>query len=214
MLIILRSGCIRPILWVIHIYNQIEHSIWDESSLFCNCACSLEYSNLSTLAGLSYHICGKLEVAFKASPSSQQQHCTSKAQEAYLTRFGVGEFCLWSLWYLGFFQDHLLLTLHHPCGSRLEDRIVVRPFFAFSVTLSGTSCWTSVLTQGKPCFAVISIPFYYSFLFLFFATFGFRLSTLLWGLSGPLGSVFWYYFLCFFINCEFGGLISLKIAFV
>ena len=56
--------------------NQIEHSIWDESLLFCNCACSLEYSSLSTLAGLSYHIGGKLEVAFKASPSSQHQHCT------------------------------------------------------------------------------------------------------------------------------------------
>ena len=26
--------------------NQIEHSIWDESLLFCNCACSLEYSSL------------------------------------------------------------------------------------------------------------------------------------------------------------------------
>ena len=25
--------------------NQIEHSIWDESLLFCNCACSLEYSS-------------------------------------------------------------------------------------------------------------------------------------------------------------------------
>ena len=49
--------------------NQIEHSIWDESLLLCNCACSLEYFSLSTLAGLSYHICGKLEVAFKASPS-------------------------------------------------------------------------------------------------------------------------------------------------
>ena len=46
--------------------NQIEHSIWDESLLLCNCACSLEYSSLSTLAGLSYHNCGKLEVAFKA----------------------------------------------------------------------------------------------------------------------------------------------------
>ena len=62
--------------------NQIEHSIWDESLLFCNCACSLEYSSLSTLAGLSYHICGKLEVAFKASPSSQHQHCTDEAQKA------------------------------------------------------------------------------------------------------------------------------------
>ena len=62
--------------------NQIEHSIWDESLLFCKCACSLEYSSLSTLAGLSYHICGKLEVAFKASPSSQHQHCTDEAQKA------------------------------------------------------------------------------------------------------------------------------------
>ena len=25
--------------------NQIEHSIWDESLLFCNCTCSLEYSS-------------------------------------------------------------------------------------------------------------------------------------------------------------------------
>ena len=62
--------------------NQIEHSIWDESLLFSNCACSLEYSSSSTLAGLSYHICGKLEVAFKASPSSQHQHCTDEAQKA------------------------------------------------------------------------------------------------------------------------------------
>ena len=64
--------------------NQIEHSIWDESLLLCNCACSLEYFSLSTLAGLSYHICGKLEVAFKASPSSQHQHCTDEAQDACL----------------------------------------------------------------------------------------------------------------------------------
>ena len=42
----------------------------------------LEYSSSSTLAGLSYHICGKLEVAFKASPSSQHQHCTDEAQKA------------------------------------------------------------------------------------------------------------------------------------
>ena len=38
--------------------NQIEHSIWDESLLFSNCARSLEYSSSSTLAGLSNHICG------------------------------------------------------------------------------------------------------------------------------------------------------------
>ena len=50
-------------------------------------ACSLEYSSLSTLAGLSYHICGKLEVAFKASPSSQPQHCTDEAQDVYLMLF-------------------------------------------------------------------------------------------------------------------------------
>ena len=62
--------------------TQIEHSIWDESLLFSNCARSLEYSSSSTLAGLSYHICGKLEVAFKASPSSQHQHCTDEAQKA------------------------------------------------------------------------------------------------------------------------------------
>ena len=62
--------------------NQIEHSIWDESLLFSNCARSLEYSSSSTLAGLSYHICGKLEVAFKGSPSSQHQHCTDEVQKA------------------------------------------------------------------------------------------------------------------------------------
>ena len=62
--------------------NQIEHSIWDESLLFSNCARSLEYSSSSTLAGLSYHICGKIEVAFKGSPSSQHQHCTDEAQKA------------------------------------------------------------------------------------------------------------------------------------
>ena len=62
--------------------NQIEHSIWDESLLLSNCARSLEYSSSSTLEGLSYHICGKLEVAFKASPSSQHQHCTDEAQKA------------------------------------------------------------------------------------------------------------------------------------
>ena len=55
--------------------NQIEHSTWDESLLLCNCTCSLECSSLSTLAGLSYHIC-----VFKASPSSQHQHCTDEAQ--------------------------------------------------------------------------------------------------------------------------------------
>ena len=62
--------------------NKIGHSIWDEFLLFCICARSLEYSSSSTLAGLSYHICGKLEVAFKASPSSQYQHCTAEAQKA------------------------------------------------------------------------------------------------------------------------------------
>ena len=37
--------------------NQIEHSIWDESLLFCNCACSLEYSSLSSLAIYIYFVC-------------------------------------------------------------------------------------------------------------------------------------------------------------
>ena len=57
--------------------------------IFRNCARSLEYSSSSTLAGLSYHICGKLEVAFKASPSSQHQHCTDEAQDFSLT-FSAG----------------------------------------------------------------------------------------------------------------------------
>ena len=79
---------VKPPLWC---KNQIEHSIWDESLLLCNCACSLEYSSLSTLAGLSYHICGKLEVAFKASPSSQHQHqhCTDEAQKAEIVLSAV-----------------------------------------------------------------------------------------------------------------------------
>ena len=40
------------------------------------------YISIYTLAGLSYHICGKLEVAFRGSPSSQHQHCTDEAQKA------------------------------------------------------------------------------------------------------------------------------------
>ena len=66
--------------------NETEHSIWDESLLLSNCARSLEYSSSSTLAGLSYHICGKLEVTFIASPSSQHQHCTDEAQKAETVR--------------------------------------------------------------------------------------------------------------------------------
>ena len=75
--------------------NQIEHSIWDESLLFSNCARSLEYSSWSTLAGLSYHICGKLEVAFKASPSSQHQHCTDEAQKAKIVLSAVIYVCMY-----------------------------------------------------------------------------------------------------------------------
>ena len=96
--------------------NQIEHSIWDESLLFCNCACSLEYSSLSTLAGLSCHICGKLEVAFKASPSSQHQHYTDEAQ------FLTGELVVRS--------RIVASVVWFPCGS------VVRLFVsAFSTVL-------------------------------------------------------------------------------
>ena len=80
-LLLLKQYCLQLdiALWC---KNQIEHSIWDESVLLSNCARSLEFSSSSTLAGLSYHICGKLEVAFKASPSSQHQHCTDEAQKA------------------------------------------------------------------------------------------------------------------------------------
>ena len=86
--------------------NQIEHSIWDESLLFSNCARSLEYSSWSTLAGLSYHICGKLEVAFKGSPSSQHQHCTDEAQRrpyfwgSFLEWTSSGSFLEWTIFWI------------------------------------------------------------------------------------------------------------------
>ena len=99
--------------------NQIEQSIWDESLLLSNCACSLEYSSLSTLAGLSYHICGKLEVAFTASPSSQHQHCTGEAQKAETVLSAVRYIALWcknqiehSIW-----DESLLLS---NCACSLE----------------------------------------------------------------------------------------------
>ena len=60
---------------------HLKEAIWRKKITVSFCACSLEYSSLSTLAGLSYHICGKLEVAFKAQPSSQHQHCTDEAQK-------------------------------------------------------------------------------------------------------------------------------------
>ena len=76
-----RNSTICSQILLFGVKNQIEHSTCNESLLFCNCACSPEYSSLSTLAGLIYHICGKLEVPFKASPSpsssSQHQHCTA-----------------------------------------------------------------------------------------------------------------------------------------
>ena len=94
--------------------NQIEHSIWDESLLFSNCACSLEYSTLSTPAGLSYHICGKLEVAFIGSPSSQHQHqhCTDEAQKAEtVSALVTFRFCYFQLC-----QVALLSVPAEPCG--------------------------------------------------------------------------------------------------
>ena len=39
-------------------------------------------SQSKSISVACYHICGKLEVAFKASPSSQHQHCTDEAQKA------------------------------------------------------------------------------------------------------------------------------------
>ena len=98
------------------------------------------------------------------------------------------------------------MTLHHPWGSRLEDRIVVRPSFAFSVTLLGISCR-----------ALLSFPFLFTtlsfFHYLLPLVFGFLLycggSRALWG---PFFGILAFF--GFFINCEFGGLISLKVAFV
>ena len=51
---------------------------------------------MSTLAGLSYHICGKLEVAFKDSPSSQHQHCTDEAQKAEIVLSAVRDTYIYS----------------------------------------------------------------------------------------------------------------------
>ena len=99
--------------------NQIEHSIWDESLLLSNCARSLEYSSSSTLAGLSYHICGKLEVAFKGSPSSQHQHCTDEAQRR---PYFWGSFLEWTIFWIIFGVDNLLdhfgnVSIVHPFPS-------------------------------------------------------------------------------------------------
>ena len=71
-----RFSIVQSIYIYIYIYIYIQGMIYirddtrDESLLFCNCTCSLEYFSLSTLTGLSYHICGKLEVGFIGSPSS------------------------------------------------------------------------------------------------------------------------------------------------
>ena len=103
--------------------NQIEHSIWDESLLLSNCARSLEYSSSSTLAGLSYHICGKLEVAFIASPSSQHQHCTDEAQKAETVLSAVSYiyiyiYYIWRFWYIGSYtitaKPIKCLEFHYP----------------------------------------------------------------------------------------------------
>ena len=85
---------------LMHFHNIIIYIyiyIWDESLLFSNCARSLEYSSSSTLAGLSYHICGKLEVAFKASPSSQHQHCTDEVQKAETVLSAVIYIYIWKI---------------------------------------------------------------------------------------------------------------------
>ena len=92
--------------------SQIEHSIWDESLLFSNCARSLEYSSWSTLAGLSYHICGKLEVAFKGSPSSQHQHCTDEAQKAETVLSAVIYIYIYKYVYTPVFKSVAFLKKH------------------------------------------------------------------------------------------------------
>ena len=98
--------------------NQIEHSIWVESLLFCNCACSLEYSSLSTLAGLSYHICGKLEVGFQASPSSPHQHCTDEAQKADIVLSAVS--CMYKLYKFFFKQIFIYKQKTYYLQTHLE----------------------------------------------------------------------------------------------
>ena len=90
----------------------------DKSLLFSNCARSLEYSSSSTLAGLSYHICEKLEVAFNASPSSQHQHCTDEAQRR---PYFWGSFLEWTIFWIIFGVDNLLdhFWSGQPSGSLL-----------------------------------------------------------------------------------------------
>ena len=123
---------------------QIEHSIWDESLLLCNCACSLEYSSLSTLAGLSYHICKKLEAAFKASPSSQYQHCTNEAQKAVkrlqLTRLLVK--CLPEDFLRQAFVDLGEIVLSSFCFSFAA--VPVYSFTFFGVVLLSPLLWLSL----------------------------------------------------------------------
>ena len=83
--------------------------------LLSDCACSLEYSSLSTLAGLSYHICGKLEVAFKTSPSSQNQHRTDEVQQAVTVLSAVIYICV-------FFLLQFLKSYSFPHTHKKVDR--------------------------------------------------------------------------------------------
>ena len=102
-------GNLIIIIIYIYIYIYYYYYIYIYMSLLlCNCACSLEYSSLSTLAGLSYHICGKLEVAFKALPSSlhfrvscSRTHQTEiLSDECVSTKLGVTENFVSSLYLL------------------------------------------------------------------------------------------------------------------
>ena len=110
--------------------NQIEHSIWDESLLFSNCARSLEYSSSNTLTGLSYHICGKLEVAFIGSPSSQHQHCTDEAQKAETV------LALVTFLFVTFSceKDAFLPVPAEPCGAVSRRRVQKRRCFRCAPT--------------------------------------------------------------------------------
>ena len=113
---ILKRSWVRSIIKLSPLVNNPVRKLQPESLplpltlLLSDCACSLEYSSLSTLAGLSYHICGKLEVAFKASPSSQNQHCTDEAQQAGTVLSAVIYICVF--FYFSFWNRIPFLHTH------------------------------------------------------------------------------------------------------
>ena len=121
--------------------NCPERDLNTVSVLFCNCGCSLEYSSSSTLAGLSYHICGKLEVAFKASPSSEHQHCTDDAQKAETVLSAV---------------IYIYITGFEPTCPHNKSGVI-------TTTPPGQPCWQHRHRRGDSRGQVVGLPGNFSF---------------------------------------------------